>query len=97
MSKDSIVLDSGGSWFPNWCARTEKILDWAECGWEGQKTRGGRTKCSGWAVGFKHSLKIGRSSSSCFSVGKHHGLVMDARFDWKPEECAEEQDDIGEL
>ena len=28
----------------------------------------------------------------------YHGLVMDARFDWKPVECAEEErGDLGEL
>ena len=42
MSKDSVVLDSGGSWFPNCGARTEKSLDWAE--WELPSRMGGRAK-----------------------------------------------------
>ena len=53
--------------------------------------------CSDWGVGFEHSLTVGRGSSSCCSVGKHHGLVVDASFDWKPVECAEEQGDMGEF
>ena len=51
-------------------------------------------ECSGWGVGFQHSLKVGRYSSSCCSVGKHHGLVVS--FDWKPVECVEERGDMGE-
>jgi hypothetical protein len=47
----------------------------------------------GWGVGFEQSLKITRGSSSCCSVGKHHGLVVDA----KPVECVEECGDMGEL
>jgi hypothetical protein len=39
---------------------------------------------------------MGRGSSSCCSVGKHHGLVVDVSFDWKPAECVEEQGDMGE-
>ncbi|KAK6310583.1 hypothetical protein J4Q44_G00186380, partial [Coregonus suidteri] len=38
-----------------------------------------------------------RGSSSCCSVGKHHGLVVDASFNWKPVECAEEGGDVREL
>ena len=48
-------------------------------------------------LGFDHSLKVGRGRSSCCSIIKHHGLVVDASFDWKPVECAEEQGDMGEL
>ena len=48
-----------------------------------KETRGGRTECSGWVVGFEHSLKVGRGCSSCCSIGKYHGLVVDASFDWK--------------
>ena len=33
-------------------------------------------------------------SSSCCSVGKRHGLVVDASFDWKPVQCAEERGDM---
>jgi hypothetical protein len=51
----------------------------------------------GWGVVFEHSLKVGRDSFSCCSVGKHHGLVVDASFDWKPVECAEELGNMGEL
>ena len=54
-------------------------LDWADR--EGQETRGGRTEWSGWVIGFEHSLKVGRASSSCCTVGKRHGLVVDASFD----------------
>ena len=68
-------------------------MDWAEGSFppigveEGQETRGGRTECSGWGVGFVHSLKVDwRGSSSCYSVGKYHGLVVDVSFDWKPVE-----------
>ena len=50
-----------------------------------------------WGVGFEHSLKVGRGSSSCCSVGKYHGLEVDVSFDWKPVECAVEQGDMGEL
>jgi hypothetical protein len=46
-------------------------------------------------VGFEHILKVWMGSSCC-SVGMHHGLVVDASFDWKPE-CTEEQDDMREL
>jgi hypothetical protein len=48
-------------------------------------------------VGFAHSLKEGRGSSSCCYVGKHHDLVVDARFDWKPVDCAKEGVDMREL
>ena len=44
-----------------------------------------------WSVGFEHSLKVRRGSSSCCSVGKHHGLVVDASGG------AEEQSDMGEF
>ena len=44
----------------------------------------------------RHSLKVGRGSSSCCSVGKHHGLVVDASFNWKPVECGEEWGDMRE-
>jgi hypothetical protein len=56
---------------------------------------GGRT--SGWDIGFEHSLKIARGSSPCCFVVKHHGLVVDASFDWNPVECTEEWGDMGEL
>lgn len=54
-------------------------------------------ECSGLDVGFEHSLKVGRGSSSGWSIGKHHDLVEDASFDWKPVECAEERSDMREL
>ena len=54
-------------------------------------------ECLDWGVGFEHSLKVGRGSSLCCSVGNHHGLVVDANFDWKPGKCAEERGDMGEL
>jgi hypothetical protein len=41
-------------------------------GGEGQETCGGRTKGSGWSVGFERSLKVGRDHSSCWSIGKYH-------------------------
>jgi hypothetical protein len=94
MGRDSAVLASGGSWFHHWGARTEKGFDWAE--WE-LPSRVSRTECSGSGVGFEHSLKVGRGSSSCCSVGKHNGLIVDVSFDWKPVECAEEQGNIREL
>jgi hypothetical protein len=47
----------------------------------------GRTEYLGWGVRFELSLKVGRISSSCCSIGKYHGLVVDASFDWKPVEC----------
>ena len=50
-----------------------------------------------WGVGLEHSLKVGRGSSRCCSVGKYHGLVVDASFDLKPVECAEERGDMGDL
>ena len=53
--------------------------------------------CSGWGVGFEHSLKVEWGSSSCCSVDKYHGLVMDTSFDWKPVDCVEEMVDMGEL
>ena len=34
-------------------------------------------------VGFQHSLKVWKDSSSCCSVGKYHDLVVDASFDWR--------------
>ena len=34
---------------------------------------------------------------SCCSVGKYHGLVVDASLDWEQVECAEEQGDMVEL
>ena len=49
------------------------------------------------SVVFEHSLKVGKGSSSCCSVGKHHGLVVDASFDWKPVECVEEWGVMREL
>ena len=66
-------------------------------GWEGQETGGGGTKCSGWDVGFEHSLKARRCSSPCCSVGKHQGLGDDVSFDRKLVDCAEERGDMGEL
>ena len=47
--------------------------------------------------GLEQYLKVGWGNSSCCSIGKYHGLVVDASFDWKPAECVEEQGDIGEL
>ena len=57
---------------------------------KGQETRGGRTEYLGWGVGFEQNLYVGRCSSSCCSVGKYHGLLVDASFDWKPVDCVEE-------
>jgi hypothetical protein len=72
MGRDSAVLASGGSWFHHWGAGTEKSLDWAER--ELLSSRGGRAKRPEVGVGFEHSLKVGRGSSSCCSLGKHHGV-----------------------
>ena len=52
---------------------------------------------SGWGVGFEHSLKVGRGSSSCCSIGKHHGLEVDLSFEWKPVECTKDWGDNREL
>ena len=54
-------------------------------------------ECSGLGVGFEHSLKVGRDSSSSCSVGKHHGIVVDRRVNCKPVECVEELGDMREL
>ena len=31
------------------------------------------------------------------SIGKYHGLVVDANFYWKPVQCVEKGGDMGEL
>ena len=31
------------------------------------------------------------------AVCKYHGIVVEASFDWKPVECAEERDEMREL
>ena len=54
-------------------------------------------ECSVWGVGFEHSLKVRRGSSPCCYIGKHHGSIVDASFDWKPVECTEEWGDVREL
>ncbi|KAK6319802.1 hypothetical protein J4Q44_G00089090 [Coregonus suidteri] len=41
--------------------------------------------------GSDQSLKVRRCRSPHSSVGKHHGFVADASFNWKPVECAEER------
>ena len=100
MGRDSAALASGGSWFHHWGARTAKSLDWAER--ELPSRIGGRAKRPEVAErrarvrggGIEHSQKVGRGSSSCCSVGKHHSLVVDASLDWKPVE--EERDNMRE-
>jgi hypothetical protein len=42
-------------------------------------------------------MKVGWGSSSCCSVGKYSGLVVDASFDWKLVDCAKERSDMEEL
>jgi hypothetical protein len=60
------------------------------------KEVGFETLCSDlnsvWGVGFERSLTVGRGCSG----GKHHGLVVEESFDWKPVECAEERVDRGQ-
>ena len=66
-------------------------MDWAEQelpSSSGMKAE--RPEVAEWGVRFDHSLKVGSGNYSCCSVGKYHGLVVDASFDWKPAECAEE-------
>ena len=104
MGRYSAVLILGESLFHHWGARS---FDWAErelpsCrgGPRDQRWRNGvwsGMECSGWDVGFEHSLKVRMGSSPCCSVGKHQGLEDDASFDWKPVECAEEWGDMGEI
>ena len=48
-------------------------------------------------VGFENSLTVGRGSSSCCSVGKHYGIVVDASFDWKPVESGVTWENSGRL
>ena len=42
-------------------------------------------------------MEVLRCRSPHSSIGKHHGLVADASFNWKPVERAEERGDVREL
>uniref|UniRef100_A0A673ZHA7 Protocadherin 1 alpha 4 n=1 Tax=Salmo trutta TaxID=8032 RepID=A0A673ZHA7_SALTR len=53
--------------------------------------------CPCLGVGPDQSLNVWRCRSPHSSVGKHHGLVAHASFNWKPMERAEERGDVREL
>ena len=66
----SIVVSEGSlAWFANYLSERVQCMKWQN---------GGRTECSSCGEVFEHSLKLRRGSSSCCSVGKSHGLVVDS-------------------
>ncbi|KAK6299385.1 hypothetical protein J4Q44_G00308950 [Coregonus suidteri] len=95
------MIDGGWSEWSNWSACGADCSTWRsrECtqpspGTGGKDCQGIDLQSLNWS---DRSLKVRRCRSPRSSVGKHHGLVVDASLNWKPVEWVEERGDMREL